>query len=497
MSENGESLLNDRRKAEPPREPSSHWTEQPLTGRLLVALYALIILACLLSYSQTVDNFLLNDDFQWLRAARYEMTPGNLLSYRVVGFFRPLVNLSFFLQEHFLPGRLPLHYQVNLLLHILTALLVLHLFLRILDRWDIAAVAALLFALTSVHAGAVLWMSARTTLLSSVLLMAAMVLLAGSSRRSLTAPLAVLAYVLALAAKETAVIGLPLVLIVYLFLRGGRKEHSFGKPAILAFTVVTAGYFILRRMVIGGFVQEHWGPGWHMLRNVGGGFLYQLHPWYVFRLFWPRGNYIPESEHPFFPEILAVAVLIVLLLAVYRSNRMRVMLLALAWGLAGLLPMSLFRYRFFSTESFTQSRYYYLSSVGTVLVIALLLSMLWRARSKSRTAIAMGLLLLMCTGYTLRNRMLEQKYDRLTERYRKAINALVDLSDNYGGHSVIAVQRPPIAFHYLEAGVRLERPRLRILNVENAGEALAQAPCLHVMYHRVGSFTKMYVKEVE
>jgi len=53
---------------------------------------------------------------------------------------------------------------------------------------------------------------------------------------------------------------------------------------------------------------EQLGPGGHALRNVGGGFLDQLYPWPFFSLFYRPGTVIPESSSVFSPEIAALPV---------------------------------------------------------------------------------------------------------------------------------------------------------------------------------------------
>ena len=62
-------------------------------------------------YRGILDNWLFNDDFSWLKAARFDMAPGNILTFQVVEFFRPLVNFSFYVMEEASPAEASrLHY---------------------------------------------------------------------------------------------------------------------------------------------------------------------------------------------------------------------------------------------------------------------------------------------------------------------------------------------------------------------------------------------------
>jgi len=175
-------------------------------------IYILLCLLCLAAYRGVLDNGLFNDDFSWLKAARYDMNPGNLLSFRVVDFFRPLVNISFYLMEKASPGNTPLHYGFNIVLHALCAILVFRLISKLTRSESIAAAAAVLFAVTSVHAAAVMWISARTTLLSTFFLLASLdVLVSRAGPSPLRIAFAAMLYILALASKEEAIAGVLLV----------------------------------------------------------------------------------------------------------------------------------------------------------------------------------------------------------------------------------------------------------------------------------------------
>jgi hypothetical protein len=444
--------------------------------------FALLFL-CLLAYRGVLDNWLFNDDFSWLRAARLEMTARNLLAYRVVDFFRPLVNLSFWLMEKASPGNVPLHYGFNILLHALCAILYFHLLAKLLGNDRLSLAAAALFAVTSVHAAAVLWISARTTLLSTVFLLAALRALL-SERRAGAIRIAGACglYALALASKEEAIAGLLLAALIFALARRRPGAPRIDGRALAALASISALYLIVRHAFLGGIFRENWGLGAHALRNVAGGFLYQLYPWPFFSLFHPAGTHIAEPADALMPEILVVPLAVLLVAAGRAARRTFAMNLAVAWGLLALAPAALFRYRFFSTVSFSQSRYYYLSSAGTVLVIVLLLSMLWRGRSRARRVLAAILFLLISAGYVERAHRIERKWDEFTAHYRGIVAAIVEESDARAETSRLAIENPPMAFDYLADAIVLERPDRTVVAVGTREEAERQAPCLYVSY---------------
>ncbi len=446
-------------------------------------IYVALLLLCLLPYRGMLDNWLFNDDLSWLRAARLEMTPRNVLSYRVVDFFRPAVNLSFWLMEKAAPGNVPLHYAFNVLLHALCAMLYYRLLEKLLASARLAFAAAALFAVTSVHAAAVLWISARTTLLSTAFLLAALLALLSEKRAgALRIAGACSLYALALAAKEEAIAGLLIAALVYSLARSARGRPRIDGRALAALAAVSALYLVLRSAFMGGFFRDNWGPGAHALRNAGGGFLYQFYPWPLFALFHPAGTRIAEPASIAMPEALALPLAALLVLAGRAARRPFAMNLAVGWGFLALAPVAFFRYRFFSTVSISQSRYYYLSSAGTVLAIVLLLSMLWTERPRWRRILAASIFLLLAAGYVVRDYRSEAKWDEFTRYYREIVVAAVEESDRHPDVRTLAIENPPMAFGYLADALELARPGRIVVAVAGREEAEERAPCLYLSY---------------
>lgn len=216
-------------------------------GRLGLRLVFFVVLCavCLVAYHGMFDNYLFNDDYIWLREAQQSMGLSNVLTHRVIGFFRPLVNVSFFVIEGISHDNVPFHYVFNFLLHFLNAILVFQLISILLKDRVIAGAAANLFAATSVHPGAVLWISARTTLLSTALLLASLIALTcRQDRWRFRLVVSLIFYSLALAAKETAISGLLLVALIYLVTRNQTKHQLVTRGAMVAFAAVSAVYFL-------------------------------------------------------------------------------------------------------------------------------------------------------------------------------------------------------------------------------------------------------------
>jgi hypothetical protein len=454
---------------------------------------------CLVAYDGMFDNYLFNDDFVWLREAQQSMDLSNVLTHRVIGFFRPLVNVSFFLMERISHDNVLFHYVFNFILHFLNTILVFQLISILFKDRVMAGAAAILFAATSVHPGAVLWISARTTLLSTALLLASFITLTCRQDRSrFRLVVSLIFYSLALAAKETAISGLLLVALIYFVTRNQTKHQLVTRGALIAFTIISAVYFLTRILVMERLFQDNWGLGLHIWRNIAGGFLYQVYPWPFFAILLPRATHIPISAHPFMPEIVIVPVVLFFLWHGRDMKMTRRTILAVGWSLLALVPMSLFRYRFFSTASFTQDRYYYLSSVGTVLLIVLLLLPLWRSKKKLRRIASVALLAFMCAGYMLHIDVIEKRWDIFTGRYHELVSAVLYQSDRHPGLSTLAIKNSPMPMRYLRNAVSYQRPGFVVKQIDNAETELPDLkPCLYISFTGEYPLLRMTAERIE
>jgi hypothetical protein len=464
-----------------------------------VTFYILSFFLCFLLFRGLADNYLWNDDFEWIAGARHGMTIGNVLAYRVIGFFRPVVNLTYFAMERIAPGNIGLYYYENIFLHFLNSMLVFQFALALIRDRRIAAAAATLFLVTGVHSAAVMWISARTSLICTTFLLASVLVLARDpgSRRNLVVSIAL--YALALATKETAVVGAPLAGLLYLHYRAERRPTP-RVSALVSFAAVTVVYFIVRFVVIGRLIQPNWGPGVHAIRNVAGGGIYQLTPrvidWLLaltrdlFVLGKPFLNdAMLHTTHPVWPEILILPAVAAMVLVARIVNRQWQMLFALSWMLICLVPMAFLKFRFLTMDSFTHNRYYYLSSVGSCLAIVLLLSALWEAkRIRKRAKVwAAVIFFLMVVSESHRSMDREQKWHDATLSNRKAVTAVVGLLDRADGYDTCAVGLVPIRYKYFENAVLLERPQWRMLQVKGgAKEAAKHQPCVYLEFERRG-----------
>lgn len=417
-----------------------------------------------------------NDDVLWISNARFDMHLGNLLSFRVVGFFRPLINLSFYIQERVFPDNTPLYYYSNLVVHYGNSVLAYALLRNIFHDRRLAMCAAFLFLITSVHYSAIVWISARTTLISSFFVLLSLVVLLRWKRIGV----ALVSYMLALAAKETASAGFLAVGLLFWY---GRRtpEIDVDRRAVVAFGLVTALYMAVRFLSIGHLVQGNWAPGPHMLTNMAGGFLYQVYPWYLAAIT-GQGQTIAASTHSLWPEILSLPIVLAALWGARRAGRAYQMGLFLAWIFLWLIPASPFHFRFFSTAMITQDRYYYLSSLGLCAALAMMLGMLWNARRWQPVlrVSAISVLCVMLAGESLRVGTRNNHWSQITTQSQNILAAAEGALRKHPQLTRCVVEEPMPSRPYVMHALKLKHPRWTVKPVLGESEAQSNRPCLYV-----------------
>ena len=149
---------------------------------LLVAVLPLILYVS----HGTLGAYLARDDFQWLNDAR---DLGVLRSVIVTGrahFYRPVVELWWDGAFRACGTNTVCYHSLELSLHVINAILLLHLTARVFGRRDVALVAAVTWALMPSYVEAVIWICAVTTAFAAVWYLAALHFALSAVRRERT-----------------------------------------------------------------------------------------------------------------------------------------------------------------------------------------------------------------------------------------------------------------------------------------------------------------------
>jgi tetratricopeptide (TPR) repeat protein len=227
---------------------------------------ALAFVLALALYVPTLEFGFVWDDPISLDVARSTRTPSGMMSAfaghafaaaepalgseSVIEYYRPVWAMSLGI-DHALWGDRPFGFHLtNVLLHAVTSALVAIVAFGVLGSGVWAFLAGALFAVHPVHVEAVAWISARSDLLVTLFLLAALVAyrayrLRGRARDGV---LCLLSFAAALGSKETAIVFPALGLLEELRL-GMRGRVRFAAPSVLA--AMSVGFMVLRSSVVG------------------------------------------------------------------------------------------------------------------------------------------------------------------------------------------------------------------------------------------------------
>jgi tetratricopeptide (TPR) repeat protein len=222
-----------------------------------------------LAYGNTLGNGFVWDDNDIIVNNKIHRDPSNIGSLfqsadstttgNQTAYYRPLNRLTYVL-DYRLFGLNPTGYHVeNMLLH-LAGVLLLYLLARKLFGKEIPAfLAALLFAVHPVNSEAVNFLSARNTLLSTLLILASFLIYQGDEGKQKNLPrylLSGLLYFLALLSKETALMFVPFLLAHEIrSFRDLREAIGRRMLSLSPFFLVTIFYLLLRANALPNVVE--------------------------------------------------------------------------------------------------------------------------------------------------------------------------------------------------------------------------------------------------
>jgi len=343
--------------------PSSRW--------IWLGIFALALLAAA-AFGRALHFFFLSDDFILVKAGN-SSSLGNLHNLFAgeagYGFYRPITKLSLVLTAMWAKWNPSAWHASALILHFANSILVFLLARRLSASLWTAFFAAALFLIHGTRPEASVWISGRFDLLATLFTLSGLLLFIRSLKRTGTGSLvyglfACAFMILAILSKESAYI-FPLLLVLAAFLEGESLRKRIG--AIAAFSLVAAGLFVQRWLLlggIGGYRQVDTGQALAMTFSVPVALkVLLLRMWAA--LFFPINWSVKPGAA--FALLTAPYVVSLVWLALRRVDRRR---LTFALGflmVSALPPLQLM----LIGSDLEKSRFLYLPSVGFCLLLAL------------------------------------------------------------------------------------------------------------------------------
>jgi hypothetical protein len=413
-----------------------------LSPRLLsrAALALLLAGAVFVIYWQAVFAYYLDDDFQWL-VTRWAFQPSHLFDISSQShFFRPVIELYFWIGSPLFGGSPVAFHLVSILLHIANGGL-LYLLARTLGLsggWSY--VAALLFLVQPGYVAAVAWVGAIAETIGAFCGISSILALIryrhAGGRRWLVA--AVVAYAVGLLTHESSVVFLPLLLLADWTTGGWRWKWPDLARVYSGFVVVTLAYLAVdltinaRHYIV---VEGQYRVGWHMVSSVFG---------YIASL------YVGERT------VLAHVGVALVLAAVLAKGNARVRY-AVAWMVIAILPFAPFEFG-------NVSRYLYLPAFGFAMLMAEGARALddWlRPRSSSTMRVAVICVLIAFSAVRFANfarRGVADITGRM-ERYRAFVTALRQTHPRLDDGAIVTIDAATdkeMPLRFLESAVQWE-----------------------------------------
>jgi protein O-mannosyl-transferase len=368
-------------------------------------------------------------------------------------YYRPLVTLSFWLDQRLSRNDPHWFHLINLLLYALASAAVTLVLWELLHSGVWALLGGLLFAAHSSHVESVAFVSGRTDILLTLFVAIASFALLRSFRKHnrwwwLVVPPA---FALALLSKEAAVL-FPLLVALAPLLVGVKYDRRYWL-LVLAAAGILAGYLLLRAAAVPVPIPVERGVGlWGRLAVVA-----NTIGLYIKMFFWPfehRAKY-PASDAFLVPtQYLLFALLFIVsvpLLALRR--RFAATLWGYAWTIAFLLPVA----NIASIGPLAAERLLCLPSAGIIMVLVTAFSRLLTFRVATRKLVGAGLgvvVALLGADTMARTRIWRSNETLFTAMVREAPDApsaYSNLADAIGG------QRPDSALALYNRALRLDQ----------------------------------------
>jgi len=167
------------------------------------------------------------------------------------GYYRPLINITYWLDYQLWGMSAPGFRITNLILHLLSCLLLFKVLVSLLNDRQVCFLATVLFALHPVNTESVSWITSRNNILVTFFSLSAIYFYIKAWENESTKALffSIPCFILALLSKEFAIMILPIFFLYQRFLAKDRKNITKEVSWYILFGIILILYFILRTSV--------------------------------------------------------------------------------------------------------------------------------------------------------------------------------------------------------------------------------------------------------
>lgn len=223
-----------------------------------LSLLGILTLSAIIYYP-TLKAYFITDDFMWINIVAdkgWQAIPSFFTKLSGVRFFRPFIKLAFWCDYSIYGLDQTGYHLTNLILHLVNTVLVFSLCYSISRNRNLTAIATLIFALHPMHTESISYISGRTELVHAIFfltsLLCFMKYLKTKGSKSLYYS-SIIAFTFSLLTKETAVCLVMVLFLSELFIRFEQKETGGlleNWRRYIPYLLILGSYIILRQFVI-------------------------------------------------------------------------------------------------------------------------------------------------------------------------------------------------------------------------------------------------------
>ena len=409
-----------------PHEPARPRALPPRSSRRASIAAACIFLSAAILYLPTLRNQFVWDDVALIENVDIRTLDASTLK-RVFttnfweatethsGLYRPLTALSFHVDYQVYRDNAGGFHLTNVLLNAIVCVLVLLVLLELFGRFDVALAAALFFTVFPMHVENVAWVSGRTDILATLLMLASLGCYARwrVNGRAFTLAGTLFFFALALLAKEIAVV-FPAVVAVANLLPIAREKQPAPRwkrwGVVLGMLVLVACYFVVRKAVLGSSLLYFSRFTHGFLQAVALSLSTLAH--YAYKLLFPfrldaEADFMPPTRFLNLHTMVGLVIVVGGAYALYRWRRYSAFVFGAGVIACGLAPVL----NILPLNQVLAERFLYFPSIGFSLLVAL--AVVWGLRHWRHVVIGVFVALLMAFAVRTLTRSLDWK-DEMT-----------------------------------------------------------------------------------
>ncbi|HIE43639.1 MAG TPA: tetratricopeptide repeat protein [Candidatus Omnitrophica bacterium] len=368
----------------------------------------LIVLLGFVVYSNSINGEFIWDDHILIKENNYIKDPSNLYriftedigsgSGRRYGYYRPLYILTFAMNYSLGGLNVQSYHLTNIVLHILVALCVYWLVTTIFGDRLLSLLTGILFVVHPVSTEVVTYISGRDNSLVALFMLLCFVsyiLLLHVERRSLYTVM-IVSCILALLSRENALILLPLLLAYhYTFSRKVKIKALAVIGGILSVYILGVMSLLSSSILKSGLLDTSWFST--VFQRIPGFFVAITN--YSKLMLLPFDLHVEYGDRLFnFSDLKAILGAIILCSSIFYALRKRssnkLVSFSVFWFFIAILPSS----NIYPINNYMAERYLYLPSIGFFLILAKLLSFIYR--EKKLRAFGMILIVFLSVFYS-------------------------------------------------------------------------------------------------